>query len=87
MEPKHIAAATEDMGHDDLGEVLRSLPDTVYKDVVSAMDIQDRERATQALSYQERSAGALMNTDTVTIRPDVTLDVVLRYIRLARRTP
>ena len=52
MAPEHIAAATEDMGHDDLGEVLRSLPDTVYKDVVSAMDIQDRERATQALSYQ-----------------------------------
>ena len=87
MEPKHIAAATEDMGHDDLGEVLRSLPDTVYKDVVSAMDIQDRERATQALSYQERSAGALMNTDTVTIRPDVTLDVVLRYIRLRGELP
>ncbi len=87
MEPKHIAAATEDMGHDDLGEVLRSLPDTVYKDVVSAMDIQDRERATQALSYQERSAGALMNTDTVTIRPDVTLDVVLRYLRLRGELP
>lgn len=87
MAPEHIAAATEDMGHDDLGEVLRSLPDTVYKDVVSAMDIQDRERATQALSYQERSAGALMNIDTVTIRPDVTLDVVLRYIRLRGELP
>jgi magnesium transporter len=87
MEPKHIAAATEDMDHDDLGEVLRSLPDTVYKDVVSAMDTQDRERATQALSYQERSAGALMNTDTVTIRPDVTLDVVLRYIRVRGALP
>jgi len=87
MAPEHIAAATEDMGHDDLGEVLRSLPDNVYKNVVSAMDIQDRERATQALSYQERSAGALMNTDTVTIRPDVTLDVVLRYIRLRGELP
>ena len=75
------------MGHDDLGEVLRSLPDTVYQDVVSAMDTQDRERATQALSYQERSAGALMNTDTVTIRPDVTIDVVLRYIRLRGELP
>lgn len=87
MEPEHIAAATEDMDHDDLGEVLRSLPDTVYKNVVSAMDIRDRERVTQALSYQERSAGALMNTDTVTIRPDVTLDVVLRYIRLRGALP
>ncbi len=87
MEPEHIAAATEDMDDDDLGEVLRSLPDNVYQDVVSAMDAQDRERATLALSYQERSAGALMNTDTVTIRPDVSLDVVLRYLRLKGELP
>ncbi|CAM4113697.1 magnesium transporter [Pseudoalteromonas byunsanensis] len=87
MEPELIAAATEDMDDDDLGEVLRSLPETVYQDVVGAMDAQDRERATQALSYQERSAGALMNTDTVTIRPDVSLDVVLRYLRLRGELP
>ncbi|BBN80294.1 magnesium transporter MgtE [Pseudoalteromonas sp. A25] len=87
MEPELIAAATEDMDDDDLGEVLRSLPETVYQDVVGAMDSQDRERATQALSYQERSAGALMNTDTVTIRPDVSLDVVLRYLRLRGALP
>ncbi|NOU53063.1 magnesium transporter [Pseudoalteromonas sp. JBTF-M23] len=87
MEPELIAAATEDMDDDDLGEVLRSLPETVYQDVVGAMDSQDRERATQALSYQERSAGALMNTDTVTIRPDVSLDVVLRYLRLRGTLP
>jgi magnesium transporter len=51
------------------------------------MDSQDRERATQALFYQERSAGALMNTDTVTIRPDVSIDVVLRYLRLRGELP
>ncbi|TMP83526.1 magnesium transporter [Pseudoalteromonas phenolica] len=87
MDPELIAAATEDMDDDDLGEVLRSLPDDVYQDVVGAMDAQDRERATQALSYQEGSAGALMSTDTVTIRPDVTLDVVLRYLRLRGELP
>ena len=87
MDPELIAAATEDMYDDDLGEVLRSLPDDVYQDVVGAMDAQDRERATQALSYQEGSAGALMSTDTVTIRPDVTLDVVLRYLRLRGELP
>lgn len=87
MDPELIAAATEDMDDDDLGEVLRSLPDGVYQDVVGAMDAQDRERATQALSYQEGSAGALMSTDTVTIRPDVTLDVVLRYLRLRGELP
>jgi magnesium transporter len=87
MEPELIAAATEDMDDDDLGEVLRSLPEPVYQDVLSAMDTTDRERATQALSYQERTAGALMNSDTVTIRPDVSLDVVLRYLRLKGELP
>ena len=87
MDPELIAAATEDMDDDDLGEVLRSLPEDVYQDVVGAMDAQDRARATQALSYKERSAGALMSTDTVTIRPDVTLDVVLRYLRLRSELP
>ena len=87
MEPKLIAAATEDMDDDDLGEVLRSLPEEIYQDVVSAMDAQDRARVTQALSYKEGSAGALMSSDTVTIRPDVTLDVVLRYLRLRGDLP
>ncbi|WP_440054893.1 magnesium transporter [Pseudoalteromonas sp. T1lg65] len=87
MEPELIAAATGDMDDDDLGDVLRSLPDTVYQDVIGAMDSQDRERATVALSYKEHSAGALMSTDTVTIRPDVSLDVVFRYLRLKGELP
>ncbi|AOT09799.1 magnesium transporter [Pseudoalteromonas luteoviolacea] len=87
MEPELIAAATEDMDDDDLGEVLRSLPVPIYQDVISAMDSQDRARATLALSYNEGSAGALMNGDTITIRPDVSLDVVLRYLRLKEELP
>ena len=87
MDPALIAAATEDMDDDDLAEMLRSLPDTIYQEVIGSMASQDRERATLALSYPEESAGALMNTDTVTIRPDVTLDVVLRYLRLKGELP
>ncbi|PAJ72341.1 magnesium transporter [Pseudoalteromonas sp. NBT06-2] len=87
MDPTLIAAATADMDVDDLAEVLRSLPDAVYQEVIGSMDSQDQERATLALSYPEESAGALMNTDTVTIRPDVTIDVVLRYLRLKGELP
>ncbi|ATC96176.1 magnesium transporter [Pseudoalteromonas tunicata] len=87
MDPALIAAATEDMDDDDLAEMLRSLPETIYQEVIGSMASQDRERATLALSYPEGSAGALMNTDTVTIRPDVTLDVVLRYLRLKGELP
>ena len=87
MDPALIAAATEEMDDDDLAEVLRSLPDSVYQEVIGSMDSKDQARATQALSYPEESAGALMSTDTITIRPDVTIDVVLRYLRLKGELP
>ncbi|TMO86630.1 magnesium transporter [Pseudoalteromonas spongiae] len=87
MDPALIAAATEEMDDDDLAEVLRSLPDTVYQEVLGSMDKTDQERATFVLSYEEETAGALMSTDTITIRPDVTLDVVLRYLRLKGELP
>ena len=51
------------------------------------MDAQVRGRAVQALSYGEETAGFIMNTDTITLRPDVTIDVVLRYIRLKGELP
>lgn len=87
MEPALIAAAAEEMADDDLGVVLRALPDSVYQEVISSMDETDQLRAAQTLSYKEESAGALMSLDTVTIRPDVTLDVVLRYLRLKGELP
>ena len=51
------------------------------------MDRQDRDRLAQVMSYPEDSAGGLMNPDVVTVRPDVSLDVVLRYLRLRGELP
>jgi magnesium transporter len=51
------------------------------------MDAQDRLRAEKALSYGEETAGFIMNTDTITLRPDVSVDVVLRYLRLRTELP
>ena len=87
MRPEKLAAVAEGMDVDDLAEVLRTLPDSVYKKVLSSMDSQDRSRVEQALSYEEDTAGGIMNTDTITIRPDVTVDVVLRYLRLKGELP
>ncbi len=80
-DPEKVAAATEGMETDDLAYVLRGLPDAAYRRVLKSMDRQDRARLEQALSYPDGTAGAMMNTDTITLRPDVTLDVVLRYLR------
>jgi magnesium transporter len=87
IRPEKLAEVAEGMDVDDLAEVLRTLPDSVYQEVLSAMDSQDRGRVEAALSFEEDTAGGIMNTDTITIRPDVTVDVVLRYLRLRGNLP
>ncbi|MDN3653508.1 magnesium transporter [Thalassotalea ponticola] len=87
MQPEKVAAATEGMDIDDLAEVLRGLPDSAYQEVLNSMDTQDRMRVEQALAYEPETAGGIMNTDTITLRPDVTVDVVLRYLRLKGKLP
>lgn len=87
MDADKVAAATEGMETDDLAYVLRGLPDEVYRKVLKAMDAQDRSRLEQVLSYADDTAGAIMNTDTITLRPDVTVDVVMRYLRRKGELP
>ncbi len=87
MVPEKLADVLEEMDTDDLADLLYNLPDTITQDVLKSMDVQDRTRAEQALSYGDESAGFLMNTDTITLRPEVTVDVVLRYLRLKGSVP
>ncbi|NVK56902.1 MAG: magnesium transporter [Alteromonadaceae bacterium] len=87
MMPAKVVDALEDMDTDDLAETLSSLPDEVLQDVLQSMDAQDRHRAEQAMSYGEETAGFIMNTDTITLRPEVSIDVVLRYLRLKGELP
>src|SRR5690606_34245708 len=63
------------------------LPETVTQQLLRSMDEQNRQRLAGVLAYPEDSAGGLMNTDTVTVRPDVTLDVVIRYLRMRENLP
>ncbi|WP_107850947.1 magnesium transporter [Oceanimonas marisflavi] len=87
MEPEKLASALEDMESDDLAYVLRDLPEQLFNQVLTEMDEQDRHRAELALSYPEDTAGSLMNTEFISLRPDVTIDVVLRYLRLHNELP
>jgi magnesium transporter len=87
MGASNLVAATEGMETDDLAYILRSIPDSLYQAVLQQMDEQDRHRVEQALAYPEDTAGSLMNTDTTTLRPDVSIDVVLRYLRIKGELP
>ncbi len=81
MDADHWRAAAENLDLDDLTDLVQDMPETVVGEVLSALDDQRRHRVEAMLSYPEDTAGGLMNTDTVTVRPEVTLDVVLRYLR------
>ena len=81
MDPEEIRAASEKLDLDDLADFVQSLPEKLNHVVLNGMGEQDRKRLDTVLSYPEDSAGGLMNLDTITVRGDVTLDVVLRYLR------
>lgn len=87
MTEAEMIAATDTLDLDDLADILDDLPDAVIREVLRSMDRQDRERLERVLSYPEDSAGGLMDPNVVTVRQDVTLDVVLRYLRLRGDLP
>ncbi len=87
MDPDELVAAVEDLDIDDLADLVEDLPATVIDEVLKSMDRENRDRLEQVLSYPEDSAGRLMNPDIITVRADVTVDVVLRYLRLRGEMP
>jgi len=81
MGSEEVLALTEALESDDMVDILQQLPDRVMKETLQIMDTQNRSRLEQLLSYPEDTAGGLMSTDTTTIRPDITVETTLRYIR------
>lgn len=87
MNTERLVAVSKHFESDDLADLLQHLPEKVVKDVLSSMSSQDKLRVEALLSYSEDSAGGLMNTDTITIRPNLTLDIVFRYLRRHKQLP
>ena len=81
MDTAELVAITENLDIDDLADFVQALPDKVTNEVLNSMDNQNRLRVESVLSYPEDSAGGLMDLEAITVRADVTLDVVLRYLR------
>jgi magnesium transporter len=87
LNAEEVAALTVGLETDDQVDILQQLPQQITAEVLQSMDQQDRQRLEQVLSYPEDTAGGLMNTDTITVRPRHTIDVVLRYLRRHARLP
>lgn len=87
MDTAELVAAAEELDIDDLADFVDSLPETVTRQVMRALSDADRARLEAVLVYEPDTAGGLMNTDTVTVRPDVSLEVVMRYLRMRGELP
>jgi magnesium transporter len=81
MDQAELVAAAEQLDADELADLAPDLPSQVMEDVYLGMDAEEREQLRAAMSYPEDSVGALMDFEMVTVREDVTLEVVLRYLR------
>jgi len=82
-----LITAVETLETDDLADIFDDLPDVVLHQVMRSMSNQDRRRLQEVMAYDEDSAGGLMNPDVISIRPNVNLDVVLRYLRQRGELP
>ncbi|MCP1626608.1 magnesium transporter [Pseudomonas nitroreducens] len=87
MDDHEILAAARDMDADELADLAPELPRDVVHELMETLDQQQRERVRSALSYEEDQVGALMDFEMVTIRDDVSLEVVLRYLRRLKELP
>ena len=78
---EELVELIEDLDTDDLADLLQELPEQVTSRVLAGLDAQNRERLEQVMNYPEDTAGGLMNTDVITVRPEITFSVVQRYLR------
>jgi magnesium transporter len=82
-----VATAIESMDTDDAVDMLQNLPDEVVEASLQEVDLEHYRRLRQVLFYPENSAGGLMNTDILSVRTEMTVKMVLRYLRRFEKLP
>lgn len=81
MDDEELVAAAHSMAPEDLAEVIEELPDERHITLLQTLDSDHRQRLQNVLSHAEHTAGRLMSTDVLSVRPDITVAVVLRWLR------
>ena len=87
METKELVAATEQLDTDEIADLAPDLPREVMQDVFRSLSLEEREQLRSAMSYPEDTVGGLMDFDMITVRDDITVEVVLRYLRRLDEMP
>lgn len=81
MDSHELIAAANSLDADELADLAPDLPRDIVRELMDSLDAQQPDRLKSALSYDEDQVGALMDFDMLTIRDDVSLEVVSRYLR------
>ncbi|CAB3914575.1 Magnesium transporter MgtE [Achromobacter anxifer] len=87
MDRQDLVAATESMDADELADLAPDLPPDVVAEVQKGLTEEERAQLLEAMGYPEDSVGAIMDFEMVRVREDVTLEVVLRYLRRLHELP
>jgi magnesium transporter len=87
MDSEELFAAAETLDTDEIADLAPDLPKDVVQDILESLDAQNRARLQSAMAYPENTVGALMDFDIVTVRDDISLEVVLRYMRRLGELP
>ncbi|WP_299941745.1 magnesium transporter [uncultured Microbulbifer sp.] len=87
MDTEEMVEIMEGLDADDIADILQQLPERIVAEVLSSMSETDRLRVESVLAYDENTAGGLMDTNTISVRPNLSLDVVLRYLRRHEQLP
>jgi magnesium transporter len=87
MDSQELVAAVESLDTDEIAELAPDLPDEVIQDVFQSLPVEEREQLRAAMSYPEDAVGAFMDFDIVSIREDVALETVTRYLRRFEELP
>ena len=87
MGKDELLAAVEDLDADDLAELADDLPHQVVYEALQTRDEEEREQVKAAMSYEDGLVGALMDFELVSVRADVSCEVVLRYLRRFESLP
>ncbi len=87
MDPNELATVTKDLEPDEIADILQDLPKQIMKEVLDKMSYQNKDILETVLKYPEDSAGGLMNTDFIVVRPYHSVELVLRYLRIKNSIP
>ena len=85
--PEGLAVIAKNLDTDDLADIIQSLPKNLVKKTVKSLDKQNQDRLSKVLSFPDDTAGGLMNIDTINVRSNVTVEVLLKYLRSLKKLP